>query len=73
MPVLDAQLAGETQIGAVEADEFGCHLLEGVEPVDQFVHRKIAVAGEGDGVAVDAVGVVRLISTAMSSIFAMIL
>src|SRR3982075_1979079 len=54
-PVLDGQFAGETQIGAVEADERGGQLLEAVQLVDQFVHRKVPVAGEGDDVAVVAV------------------
>jgi hypothetical protein len=44
--VLDAQLSSEAQIGAVEADECGGHLLEAVELVDQLVDGEVTVAGE---------------------------
>ena len=55
--VLDAQLSSEAQIGAVEADECGGHLLEAVELVDQLVDGKVTVAGEGDDVTIVAVDV----------------
>jgi hypothetical protein len=31
VPVLDAQFSGEPQVGAVESDELGRHLLDAVE------------------------------------------
>jgi hypothetical protein len=39
---LDADFAGETQVGTVEADELGCDLLGAVQVLDELDGRQVA-------------------------------
>jgi hypothetical protein len=56
-PVLDPQLSGEPQLGAVEPDQPGRYLPGPVQLVDQLIHGQVTTPGEGDDVAVVSVGV----------------
>ena len=57
--VLDPDLAGETQVGAIEAEELSGGTLDPVEGLDHPVAGKVPVPGEGHHVVlfIGAVGV----------------
>jgi hypothetical protein len=55
--VLDAQLSGEPQVGAVEADEPGGRSFGPVEMVDELVRGEVGVPGERDDVSLPTIGV----------------